>query len=94
MAVVRNLRTPILLRILWHSDALFAVFLALLVSGATIIVMMCLLMLADFTENWRGDAFGQIVLQRAGIGQTNKSEFMSDWNINLRRSPDLPGKTR
>ena len=67
----------------WRSDALFAVFLALLVSGATIIVMMCLLMLADLTENWRGGAFGQIVLQRAEIGQTNKSEFMSDWNINL-----------
>lgn len=83
MAVIRNLRTPIPLRILWRSDALFAVFLALLVYGATIIVMMCLLMLADLTENWRGGAFGQIVLQRAEIGQTNKSEFMSDWNINL-----------
>jgi hypothetical protein len=91
MAIVRNLRTPILLRILWRSDA---VFLALFVSGATIIVMMCLLMLADLTENWRGDAFGKIVLQRAEIGQTNRSEFMSDWNVNLRRFPDLPGKTR
>jgi hypothetical protein len=78
MAVVRNLRTPILLRILWRSDALFAVFLTLLVSGATIIVMMCLLMLADLTENLRGGAFGQMVLQRAEIGQANKSEFMSD----------------
>ena len=94
MAVVRNFRTPILLRILWRSDALFAVFLAVLVSAATIIAMMCLLMLADLMENWLGDAFGQIVLQRAGIGQTNKSEFMSDRNINLRRFPDLPGKAR
>ena len=78
MAVVRNLRTPIVLRIFWRSDALFAVFLALLVSGATITVMMCLLMLADLTENLRGGAFGQMVLQRAEIGQANKSEFMSD----------------
>ena len=94
MAVVRNLRTPIVLRIFWRSDALFAVFLALLVSGATIIAMMCLLMRADLTENWREVAFGQIVLQRAEIGQTNKSEFMSDWNVNLRQFPDLPSKTR
>ena len=86
MAVVMNLRTPVLLRILWRSDSLFAVFLALLVSGATIIVMMCLLMLADLTENWRADAFGQILLQRADIGQTNKSQSMSDWNVNLRRT--------
>ena len=73
MAVVMNLRTPVLLRILWRSDSLFAVFLALLVYGATIIVMMCLLMLADLTENWRGGAFGQIILQRAEIGQTIKA---------------------
>ena len=86
MAVVMNLRTPVLLRILWRSDSLFAVFLALLVYGATIIVMMCLLMLVDLTENWRGGAFGQIILQRADIGQTNKSQSMSDWNVNLRRT--------
>ena len=90
MAVVRNLRTPIVLRIFWRSDALFAVFLALLVSGATITVMMCLLMMVDLTENWRGGAFGQIILQRAEIGQTNKSEFMFDWNVNLRRFLERP----
>jgi hypothetical protein len=94
MTVVKNLRTPTLLRTLWRSDSLFAVFLALLVSGATIIVMMCLLMLADLTEIGTGAAFGQIVLQRAEIGQTNKSEFTYDWNINLRRFPDLSGATR
>jgi hypothetical protein len=94
MAVVRNLWTPILSRSFWRADALFAVFLTLLVSGATIIVMMCLLVLADLTENWRADTFGQIILQRTDIGQTNKSEFVSDRNVNLRRFPDLSGKAR
>ena len=92
MAVVRNLRTPIVLRIFWRSDALFAVFLALLVSGTTILVMICLLMLADLTDNFRGDALGQALLHRSGIGQTIHGRQLSDVRFSNRhqsiRSPD------
>jgi hypothetical protein len=44
--------------ILWRTGALFAVSLALLVFGVTVLVMICLLMLADLTDNFRGDALG------------------------------------
>jgi hypothetical protein len=88
MAVAKSLWTAMLSSILWHAGALFAVSLALLVSGATVLVMMCLLMLADLTENWGGDAFGQVLLHRAGIGQTMKREFWPNSNANLRRMPD------
>jgi hypothetical protein len=79
MVVVRNT--------LWGIGTLFAVSLALLVSGATVVVMVCLLMLADLTDNFRGDAIGQALLHRAGIGQTNGSEFGPDSTANLRRMP-------
>jgi len=55
---VRNLWTPMLSNILWRNGALFAVSLALLVSGVTVLVMICLLMLADLTDNFRRDALG------------------------------------
>jgi hypothetical protein len=87
MAVAKRLWTATLSSILWHAGALFAVSLALLVSGATALVMMCLLMLAGLTENWGGDAFGQVLLHRAGIGQTMKREFWPDANANLHRMP-------
>ena len=86
MGVIKSLWT-VLPSILWGAGALFAVSLALIVSGATVLVMMCLLMLADLTENWGGDALGQILLNRAGIGQTMKSAFWPDSNANLRRMP-------
>jgi hypothetical protein len=87
MAVAKSLWTAMLSSILWHAGALFAVSLALLVSGATVSVMMCLLMLADLSKNWGGDVFGQVLLHRAGIGQTIKREFWPDSNANLRRMP-------
>ena len=39
---VRNLGTSMLSSILWHTGAVFAVSLALLVSGVTVLVMICL----------------------------------------------------
>ena len=87
MAVAKGLWTAMLSSILWHAGALFAVSLALLVSGATVLVIMCLLMLADLTENWGEDAFAQVLFHRAGIGQTKKREFWPDSNANLRRMP-------
>ena len=58
---------------LWGAGALFAVLLALIVSGATIIVLMCLLMLADLTENRPKDAFAGLLFHRQGMGMN--SEF-------------------
>jgi hypothetical protein len=76
MAVVRCLGIT-----LWGAGALFAVSLAVLVSGATVLVLTCLLMLVDLTDNFRGDALGPALLYRAGIGQTKESV------ANLRRMP-------
>ena len=64
MAVTKSLWTA-LSSILWGAGALFAVSLALIVSGATVLVMMCLLMLADLNENW-----GRKV--RAGSGNLDR----------------------
>jgi hypothetical protein len=89
---VRNLWTPMLSNILWRTGALFAVSLALLVSGVTVLVLTCLLMLADLTDNWRGDALGQILLSRAEVGQTIHGPKLSDVRFGNRhqsiRSPD------
>ena len=87
MVVTKSLWT-VLSSILWGAGALFAVSLALIVSGATVLVMMCLLMLADLSENWGGDAFGQVLLLRGETAQTMNREFLSDPNANLRRMPD------
>jgi len=87
MLVTRSL--GMLSSILWRAGTLFAVLLTLFVSGATVLVMMCLLMLADLSEHWRGDAFGQILLQRVGIGQAVKGEFWPHSNANLHWTPHL-----
>jgi hypothetical protein len=73
--------------ILWRTGAVFAVSLALLVSGVTVLVLTCLLMLVDLADNLRGDAFGEALLYRAGIGQTNDSEFGPDSIAVRRRMP-------
>ena len=87
MAVVRSLWIT-----LWGAGALFAVSLAVLVSGATVLVMICLLMLADLTDNFRRDALGQALIRRAGIGQTIHGRQLSDVRFSNRhqsiRSPD------
>ena len=87
MAVVRSLWIT-----LWGAGALFAVSLAVLVSGATVLVMICLLMLADLTDNFRGDALGQALIRRAGIGQTIHGPKLSGVRFSSRhqsiRSPD------
>jgi hypothetical protein len=75
--------------IFWRAGALFAILLALFVSGATVLVLICLLMLANLTENWPGDAFGQVLVQRAVIGQAVKPEFWPDANANLRWTPHI-----
>ena len=86
MAVTNNLWT-VLSSILWGAGALFAVSLALIVSGATTLVMMCLLMLADLSTNWDGDAFDQVLLLRGETAQTINREFSSD--SKLRRMPSM-----
>ena len=74
---------------LWGAGALFAVLLALIVSGTTIIVLICLLMLADLTENWPKDAFAQLLIHRQGIGMNN--EFWSQSHASL---PPMPHSLR
>jgi hypothetical protein len=74
--------------ILWRAGALFAVSLALIVSGAVVLVMMCLLMLVDQSEKWDGDAFGQLFLLRGGMVQTMNRQFQPDPDADLRQVPD------
>jgi hypothetical protein len=78
---------------LWRAGALFAVSLALIVSGAVVLVMMCFLMLVDQSDKWDGDAFGQLFLLRGGMAQTMNREFRFDPDVDLRRVPDA-GSTR
>jgi hypothetical protein len=86
MAVTKSLWT-VISSLLWGAGAVFAVSLALIVSGATTLVMMCLLMLADLSTNWDGDAFDQVLLLRGETAQTMNREFSSD--SKLRRMPDM-----
>jgi hypothetical protein len=74
--------------VLWRAGALFAVSLALIVSGAVVLVMMCLLRLVDLSEKWDGDAFGQLFPLRGGMAQTMNREFRPDPDVDLRRVPD------
>jgi hypothetical protein len=77
----------VLLSLLWCAGGLFAVSLALIVSGATTLVMVCLLMLANLSTNWDGDAFDRTLLLRGETAQTMNREFFSD--PKLRRMPDM-----
>ena len=58
----------------------------------TVLVMICLLMLADLTDNFRGDALGHALIHRAGIGQTIHGPKLSGVRFSSRhqsiRSPD------
>ena len=74
--------------IFWRAGALFAVSLVLIASGAMVLVMICLLMLADLSENWGEEAFGQVLLLRGGIAQTMNKEFGLNPNLDLRRKPN------
>jgi hypothetical protein len=74
--------------VLWRVGALFAVSLALIVSGAVALLMMCLLRLADLSEKWDGDAVGQLLLLRERMAQTMNREFRPDPDADLRRLPD------
>ena len=74
MEVTKSLWT-LVSSILWGAGALFAVSLALTVSGATVLVMMCLLMLADLSENWGGDASRQVLPLSGETAQIMNREF-------------------
>jgi hypothetical protein len=74
--------------IFWRAGALFAVSLALIASGAMVLVMIYLLMLADLSENRGEEAFGQVLLLRGGIAQTMNKEFGLNPNPDLRRMPN------
>jgi hypothetical protein len=80
--------TVILSSVLWRTGALFAVSLALIVSGAAVLVMMCLLRLVDLSEKWDGDALGQLFLLRGGRAQTMNRELRPDPDADLRRVPE------
>jgi hypothetical protein len=74
--------------VLWRAGALFAVSFALIVSGTVVVLMMCLLRLADLSEKWDGDALGQLLLLRGQMAQTMNREFRQDPDADLLRSLD------
>jgi hypothetical protein len=83
--------------VLWRAGALFAVSFALIVSGTVVVLMMCLLRLADLSEKWDGDALGQLFLLRGQMARTMNREFRQDPNADLLRLSDaflIPPQTR
>ena len=75
--------------VFWGAGALFALSIALMVSGAVILCMMCLLRLADLSEKWDGDALGQLFVLRGRIAQSMNREFRADPNADLARLSGL-----
>jgi hypothetical protein len=73
---------------LWRSGALFAVSLVLIVSGAVVLLMMCLFRLADLSEKWDGDALGQLLLLRGRMAQAMNREFQPGSESDLLRLPN------
>jgi hypothetical protein len=55
---------PLLSTVLWSTGALFAVWLALVLSGVVVLFMVCLFRLADPSEKWDGDVVGRVLLLR------------------------------
>jgi hypothetical protein len=74
--------------VLWSAGALFAISFALIVSGTVVVLMMCLLRLADLSEKWDGDAMGQLLLLRGQMAQTMNREFGQDSDAELLRLSD------
>jgi hypothetical protein len=56
MAATKSLGVAMLVNILWGAGSLFAISFALLGSGTMVLVLMCLLMLADSSQNGGGVA--------------------------------------
>jgi len=74
--------------IVWSAGALFASLLALIVSGAVVLLMMCLFRLADLSQKWDGDVIGQSLLLRERTAKTTHRDFWSDPDEDMSRSSD------
>jgi hypothetical protein len=68
----------LLSEIFWSAGVLFAISLAFIVSGAVILLTMCLFRLADLSHEWKGDIIGQFLLQRERMADTRHRELWSD----------------
>jgi hypothetical protein len=53
---------------------LFATSIAFIVSGAVVLLIMCLFRLADLSHEWDGDVIGQSLLLRERMADTRFSE--------------------
>jgi len=68
MAATKSLGVAMLANMLWGAGSLFAISLALLVSGTMVLVLMCLLMLADPSQNGGGEVVDtQHVFHGSGV---------------------------
>ena len=74
--------------ILWSAGALFASSLALMVSGAVVLLMMCLFRLADLSQKWDGDVISQSLLLRERTAGTSHRELWSDPDEDMPRLSD------
>jgi hypothetical protein len=74
--------------VLWSAGALFAISLALIVSGAVVVFVMCLFRLADLSQRWDGDAVGQLLLLRERTALTRNRELRSDLDADVVRLSD------
>jgi hypothetical protein len=69
--------TALFSNVLWSACALFALSLALALSGMVVLVMMCLFMLADPSEKWDGDTVGQLLLLRERDAQRYSTKTLN-----------------
>ena len=78
----------LLLEIFWSAGALFATSIAFIVSGAVVLLIMCLFRLADLSQEWDGDVIGQSLLLRERMADTRYREPWSKQDNDMPRLSD------
>ena len=63
---ITSKEASLLPKIFWGAGVLFATSIAFIVSGAVVLVIMCLFRLADLSHEWDGDVIGQALLLYGG----------------------------
>lgn len=71
---ITSKEASLLPKIFWGAGVLFATSIAFIVSGAVVLVIMCLFRLADLSHEWDGDVIGQALLLRERMADTRSRE--------------------
>jgi hypothetical protein len=71
---ITSKEASLLPKIFWGAGVLFATSIAFIVSGAVVLLIMCLFRLADLSHEWDGDVIGQSLLLRERMADTRSRE--------------------